>query len=358
MGSVKRYLCKIDLPDREKHNSRMFVDLAENIHIHYREYRLIFSLDEYFEFSDILNKSTNDVRSFLIQNPDYKEQAYPTTLMIAGGKDRQLKFLSNSLQPNKSCYFNNIFDVELQDEFVTDEIHLHYRDFRIVMNRSNFRIMAHGFSEALSSLDDFEKHNTYIREMHSDRLITNYNKQQKDNIETQLMGAKKVDLDKIYSFWYEDVSTHFKPQKGIIDILKKEYLNTGSFFPIILSTEKDGKHFIIDGHHRYYTALELKTKKIDAIITDLAFDETEELRQVEGLLKAFDRKTNYKYNFSEFLKQFIAYKNNSYYKNIFGKMVTRNSFPVNFLRKIKRIIYGKRNIFRSFNEPDNESPKS
>ena len=43
MGSIKKLLASADLPDRELHHSRMFVDLAENIHIHYREYRLIFS---------------------------------------------------------------------------------------------------------------------------------------------------------------------------------------------------------------------------------------------------------------------------------------------------------------------------
>ena len=50
MGAVKQVLADRQLNDREGHNSRLFVDLCENIHIHFREYRLIFSLDEYFEF--------------------------------------------------------------------------------------------------------------------------------------------------------------------------------------------------------------------------------------------------------------------------------------------------------------------
>ena len=33
MGSVKKILSKTKLLEREKHHSRMFVDLAENIHI-------------------------------------------------------------------------------------------------------------------------------------------------------------------------------------------------------------------------------------------------------------------------------------------------------------------------------------
>ena len=135
MGSVKKMLAKVELPSRETHHSRMFIDLAENIHIHHREYRTVFSLDEYFEYVDILNKSTDDVRTFLSNNPHYREREYPTTIMVGGGRAQQLRFLSNSPKPNKSFYYDGEMAVELQDEFVTDEIHIHYRDFRIAMDR-------------------------------------------------------------------------------------------------------------------------------------------------------------------------------------------------------------------------------
>ena len=92
MGSVRKHLYTVELPERETHHSRLFIDLAENIHIHHREYRTVFSLDEYFEYADIVAKSTQDVRSFLEQNPNYEEQKYPTTILIAGGKERQMKF--------------------------------------------------------------------------------------------------------------------------------------------------------------------------------------------------------------------------------------------------------------------------
>ena len=107
MGSIRKILSSRTLPDRERHHSRLFIDLAENIHIHFREYRFVFSLDEYFEFVDTVERSTLDVRSFLEQNSDYEEGKYPSTIMIAGGKKQQLKFLSNSPAPNKSNYFDS-----------------------------------------------------------------------------------------------------------------------------------------------------------------------------------------------------------------------------------------------------------
>ena len=81
MGSIRKDLFRTQLPNRELHHSRLFIDLAENIHIHHREYRTVFSLDEYFEYADIISKSTEDVRNFLEQNPNYEEHKYPTTIM-------------------------------------------------------------------------------------------------------------------------------------------------------------------------------------------------------------------------------------------------------------------------------------
>ena len=65
MGSIKKLLSKTKLPDRELHHSRTFVDLAENIHIHFREYRFVFNLNEFFEFLQTLKKSESDVINYL-----------------------------------------------------------------------------------------------------------------------------------------------------------------------------------------------------------------------------------------------------------------------------------------------------
>jgi len=167
MGEVKKFLTTCELPERELHNSRMFIDLAENIHIHFREYRTVFSLDEYFEYADIILKSTEDVRNYLSQNPEYKESTYPDLLQIAGGRQRVKQFLKNSPAPNKSEYYNNNFAIELQDEKEVDEIHVHYRDFRIALNRNTFRKFASEVNHAWYELIKFERCNKYVREKHS-----------------------------------------------------------------------------------------------------------------------------------------------------------------------------------------------
>jgi len=362
MGDVKKNLCKKELPERELHNSRMFIDLAENIHIHYREYRNIFSLQEYFEYAGIISKSTDDVRSYLCQNPSYEEGKYPTTIMIAGGKMRQRSFLKTSPKPNQSFYHNNHLTIELQEEYVTDEIHIHYRDFRIAMNRENFRVFAQGVSESLLELNMFESQNEYNREKHNDRMIK-INEMNKNNTSTtELMGVTRIMLTEVKSNWYEIHGTDFiskgeiewLPNRKAINILKKEYAKNRRFVPIILSTEKDGSHIIVDGHHRTYTALLLGLYRIDAIIINLPFKETGLIRNAESLLKKFDKKTNYKYGMSEYLRSFLGFKLNRYYAGSFnGKMKSMNFINKN-IRKIKKKIFGKRSIFKNFNERKNK----
>lgn len=352
MGSVKKNLSLATLPERERHHSRLFIDLAENIHIHHREFRTVFSLDEYFEYADIITRSTEDVRNFLAQNPNYQEQKYPTTIFIAGGKERQLKFLENSPSPNMSKYFSNDFAIELQDEFVTDEIHIHYRDFRLALNRKHFKQIAACFENALQQLENFEMENTYEREGHSDRFISDFNKTGFPG-GCKLGGVQPVKLSEIKSAWYQDILKEWKPDPSAIKNLVCSYKENKSFFPIVLSTEKDGSHKIIDGHHRFFAASQLKLESIDAIIINLEFSKTENVRKAEALLKEFDDETKYEYNLSQFYKHYSAFSLNRHYYNVYNRLMIRNTKIYRILRRLKRIFFGKKVIFKSFNEAHN-----
>lgn len=339
MGAVKVMLAERNLPDREKHNSRLFVDLCENIHIHYREYRLLFSLPEYYEFVDIVNRSTDDVRNYLAQNSDYEEGRYKTTLMVAGGKARQMKFLENSPEPHRSHYFNNDLTIELQEEYITDEIHVHYRDLRLAMNRECFKALADSFTEARKKLDQFEQSNQYDRKYHPDRAIPNWEQDPAIKAcDTPLMGRKRVSVNKIASHWHKNMLTDWQPEVAAIDILKQRIQQGGDITPIVLTREENGRHLIIDGHHRVRAYLELGLDKIPAIITDLTWQQSEPIRQAESLLKTFDHGTDYQYNLSVFFKNFIAQRTNQYYRDHFHRLITPPGRMFRALRGVKRLI--------------------
>lgn len=333
MGEVLRVLSAIELPEREAHNSRLFIDLCENIHIHHREFRVVFSLDEYFEYVDIIKKSTEDVRNYLAQNPDYLEEKYPTTIMIAGGAIRQQKLLQNSPKPNQSAYFPNRFTIELQAESVIDEIHVHWRDFRFAMTREHFKIVAQQFELAKKELIDFESKNDYIRRTHHDRNIEDFEieRQKYASYDGIIQGEQEIDIHLVKSR-FKDIFNEFKPNKKFIKVLIENFLSGDRVFPIILSTEKDSSHMIIDGNHRYYAALKANREKINCIITDITFEESNLFRKAESLLKEFDRQTNYKYNTSNFNKEFAAYKLGTFYRDHFYKAL-RPSLFLKFKRR-------------------------
>ncbi len=171
MGKIKKILYKKDLPGRELHNSRMFVDLSENIHIHFRELRLMFGVEEFFEFASILQEGARDIKRYLKKNPGYKEQEVFNGILIGGGAKRQLVPLQMSPKPHTSKYYPNLLQIELQDESTIDAIHIHYRDFRLAMNILTFREFVEGMKEALDQLDELLKIQDYEPEVHPFRMV-------------------------------------------------------------------------------------------------------------------------------------------------------------------------------------------
>jgi len=166
MGEIRKVLVNIELPDRELHNSRLFVDLSENVHMHFRELRSVYSVSEFFEFADIISRSSKDLRRYLLWHPDYREQKNFNNEMIALGPEQQTTPLRKSPKPHKSTYFDNRLQIELQGERVIDEIHIHYRDYRFVVNLETFRIWAGAMNNAVETLNVFLADNSYERIEH------------------------------------------------------------------------------------------------------------------------------------------------------------------------------------------------
>ena len=112
-----------------------------------------------------------------------------------------MKYLQNSPKPHESNYFNNRLTVELQDEFITDEIHLHYRDFRIAMNRNTFKEFAKSISDANIKLTSFEENNSYNQKKHSDRIVN----QNEIKVNYNNSNVKEIKLESIKSFNFDNI---------------------------------------------------------------------------------------------------------------------------------------------------------
>ena len=171
MGRVKKVLGKVRLPDRELHNSRLFVDLGENVHIHFRELRQVFGVEEFFEYADVVARSAEFLKDHLAAHPEYKEWKSFEDGVIALGPEQQTTPLTRSPQPHRSRYFDDRLQIELQSEEVIDHIHVHYRDYRLVMNFKTFRRFAVGMKEALDKLDKFLAAHPYPEKDHPFRKV-------------------------------------------------------------------------------------------------------------------------------------------------------------------------------------------
>ena len=127
MGVVNKVLAETFIPDRDAHNCRVFIDLAESVHLHYREHRIVFTVEEYFEVAKAFNDGAKKLKERVEKG--YKVDGNHNTEIIGGSQIKSIKVLN----PHKS-YFNNRLVVEKQADSVMDKIHIHYRDYRLVMN--------------------------------------------------------------------------------------------------------------------------------------------------------------------------------------------------------------------------------
>jgi hypothetical protein len=269
------------------------------------------------------------VRNYLANNSDYREGVYPTTIMVAGGWQRQLKFLQNSPAPNQSAYHDDRFVIELQEEFVTDEIHVHWRDLRVALNRENFRDVAEAFATAHRRLDEFEARYAYQRHTHPDRAIIDANQRDLDG--GRMQGTSMLDVRMVKSHWfrhageqwYDVFRQEWQRNQDYIDALAARFRAGEAVTPIVVARPNaEGVHDIVNGHHRYLAAREAGCNQIEAVILDESFEETEELRQAELLLKKFDQRTGYKHDVTSFFNDFVAMKVNRFYKNDFRQRLS------------------------------------
>ena len=131
MGKIAKILAQCKLVERDNHNSRVFVDASENVHLHYREYRFVFSVEEFLAVAKAMREGEENLRK-LIKEKQYHEPNDKFDGIIIGGSQTGFLPIEN---PKKSAYFDDRLQIERQEEGYGDVIHLHYRDSRLVMRK-------------------------------------------------------------------------------------------------------------------------------------------------------------------------------------------------------------------------------
>ena len=112
-------------------------------------------------------------------------------------------------------------------------------------------------------------------------------------------------ISELRSHWYENILEEWHPDLAYVDYLKKQ-IKKGEYLPPIVVVQEDEGYVVVNGHHRYYAHLVMGEKRIKAFVLEGTFEDTEPLRKAEVLLKKYDEKTEYRYQFSGYLDRWAA----------------------------------------------------
>ena len=110
-------------------------DLCENIHLHFRNIRLDFSVKEWAAFCAAINNIQKGIE-FSIEDKKYRE----------GDPNFLLQVQYNIPLESDSDYYPNRSLIEVQRD---NTVHFHYRDLRLHLTSDEFEVIANQFIEAL-----------------------------------------------------------------------------------------------------------------------------------------------------------------------------------------------------------------
>lgn len=142
MGHIKKVLASQHLEPRSITPRMIWVDLCENIHIHYRNFRFDMSKQEFATWMCAMNclykASEYSMHKFKFEEGD------PNNL-------KQLQFRQEI--NNNSDYYPNRAVLEWNRD---DTYHFHYRDFRLHMSEDEFEDIAGMFVKGLEQKKAFQ----------------------------------------------------------------------------------------------------------------------------------------------------------------------------------------------------------
>jgi hypothetical protein len=147
-----------------------------------------------------------------------------------------------------------------------------------------------------------------------------------------------IDIDKLKSKWHKDLLSEWQPDRGYIDYIKNR-LKEGEYIAPIVAVKEGDDYFIVNGHHRCVAHLESGKSKIKCIVIEGTFDDTEPLRKAENLLKEYDRRTEYRCQFSGYLDRWAAAAEENDFINRY-----RPTYKFRLYKLLKKLVKGFKSL--------------
>ena len=151
MGKIVRKIDTQQVPsDQRLCKKRMCVDLCENVHLHYRDLRMEFSVEEWRKFAKLIQEAADGVEEAVAKG--YREGSHK----MAGKWQTMLSF--------PSAYFPDRLQIE---ENANGSYHIHWNEFRLEMLPQTLAV----FKRAIAQVNKLGKNTVKL----ADLLVTRWN---------------------------------------------------------------------------------------------------------------------------------------------------------------------------------------
>lgn len=133
MGVIKKILFRGNILAKPRHRN-LFLDMEENIHIHYRDLRVELSRGEFEDFANIFAKQSSELQA-VIQAKNYQDGKLPNA------NQEGVRVWTESRLQHEVKYHPQRFALEE----CGDGYHLHYRNYKLLIDKDEFQQLARVF---------------------------------------------------------------------------------------------------------------------------------------------------------------------------------------------------------------------
>ncbi len=130
MGVIKKMLYRGNMLGKQRHQ-HFFLDMEENIHIHYRDLRIELSRGEFEDICDAFRKQSQELQT-IIDEKNYQDGKLPNA------NQDDVRIWTESLLKHDVKYHQQRFSLEE----CSDGFHFHCRNYKLLFNESEFRQIA------------------------------------------------------------------------------------------------------------------------------------------------------------------------------------------------------------------------
>lgn len=127
MGVIKKILFRGEILGKPRHRN-LFLDMEENIHIHYRDLRIELSRAEFEDIARIFAKQSQELQA-IIEKKKYQDGKLPNA------NQDDVRIWTESKLPNDVKYHPR----RLSLEECGDGYHFHYRNLKLLLDKDEFR---------------------------------------------------------------------------------------------------------------------------------------------------------------------------------------------------------------------------